>query len=91
MTESPLYLWVKVIPRSSEACFRGRMADGSLKIALRSPPVEGRANSELEGFLAEQFGTGRSSVHILSGRNSRRKLVRIDHHGSLPAWYGRLP
>lgn len=62
------------------------MADGTLKIALSSPPADGKANEELKRFLAGEFGTCRSSVTILSGATSRRKLVRVFDHTLIPSW-----
>lgn len=43
---------MKVIPRSARAEMAGEMADGTLKILLKSAPEGGRANYELCGFLA---------------------------------------
>ncbi|OPL18420.1 MAG: hypothetical protein AVO35_05340 [Candidatus Aegiribacteria sp. MLS_C] len=62
------------------------MADGTVRISLKSPPADGRANDELIGFLADEFGTSRSSVRLLSGAASRRKLVSVDSRTRDPAW-----
>jgi hypothetical protein len=51
---------------------------GSWIIRLKAPPVEGRANEELIRFLSEQLRIPKSSVHILSGHNSRFKRLQID-------------
>jgi uncharacterized protein (TIGR00251 family) len=45
---------------------------------LKSPPVDGQANQELIGLIAEQFGRPRSAVSIKSGASGRIKLVRIE-------------
>lgn len=76
-----------MIPRAEATRVRGRMADGTVKIALKAPPADGRANAELIRFLADEFQTRRSSVRILSGGTSRRKLVSIDSPTSTPAWF----
>jgi len=65
-----------------------RLSDGSYRLSLKSPPVDGRANEELVRFLSESFGAPRSAVTILAGASSRRKLVRIDGASRLPAWFG---
>lgn len=62
------------------------MADGTFRISLKSPPADGRANDELIGFLAEEFGTSRSSVRLLAGATSRRKLVSIESFTRNPSW-----
>jgi len=63
------------------------MADGSFRIALRSSPVDGRANMELREFLASEFGTSKSSVSILTGSSSRRKLISVSGQTVIPHWF----
>lgn len=48
-----------------------------LRIALRAPPVDGKANDELVRHLAEQLGLRRSQVRLVAGETSREKTVRI--------------
>jgi uncharacterized protein (TIGR00251 family) len=55
----------------------------ALKIRLAAPPVDGKANAELLGFLAKACGVPRSAVGLLSGETSRAKRVRIS--GADPA------
>lgn len=50
---------------------------GRLKIAIASPPVDGKANSALIAFLAKTLGVSKSSVSILSGETSRRKRLIV--------------
>lgn len=50
---------------------------GRLKIAIASPPVDGKANSALITFLAKTLGVSKSSVSILSGETSRQKLLIV--------------
>ena len=54
----------------------GEVGD-ALKIALTSPPVDGRANEACIEFLAELLAIPRSSVSIVSGQSSRNKVIRI--------------
>ena len=49
----------------------------SLKLRLASPPVDGKANECLIGFLAERLGVKRSQVTITRGLSSRRKTVFV--------------
>ena len=46
-----------------------------LKIALKSPPVDGKANKELCRFLTDTFKLPSSSAEVLSGHTSRKKRV----------------
>ena len=48
-----------------------------LKIAVASPPVDGRANDALIGFLAKRLELPRSRISMLAGAHSREKRVAI--------------
>jgi len=67
---------VRVQPRASKDEIAGEMG-GALKIRLRAPAVEDRANEALIDFLAELLKTSRSAVSILSGERSRVKRIEI--------------
>ncbi len=75
-TERGLTLNIKVDPRSSRSGIVGHYGD-ALKVKLTSPPVEGRANKELIEVLAKEFGINKKDVEIISGKNSRNKIVRL--------------
>ena len=51
---------------------------GSWSAELKSPPVDGKANQELIGLVARQFGRRRSAVTIRSGAGGRLKRVQIE-------------
>jgi len=70
-------LKIKVTPRSSRNEISGRLDDGTIKIKLTAPPVEGKANSALVKFLAEYLKVSSDSVRIISGQNSHTKLISI--------------
>jgi hypothetical protein len=53
------------------------MEDGSLKIRLTAPPVDGAANEALVRFLSDTLSVGRSQVEIVSGLTGRQKIIRI--------------
>jgi uncharacterized protein (TIGR00251 family) len=63
------------------------MADGTVKVAVSAPPVEGRANEALVEWLSAQFGASRDGVLIIAGRQSRRKTVRIHNPTETPPWF----
>ncbi|MFO0684583.1 MAG: DUF167 family protein [Sandaracinus sp.] len=67
---------VLVAPRASRESVLG-VHDGSLKIALTAPPVDGAANAALVAFLARALGVGKRDVRITAGESSRRKRVEI--------------
>jgi uncharacterized protein (TIGR00251 family) len=67
---------VRVQPRASKDEIAGEMG-GALKVRLRAPAVEDRANEALVEFLAELLKTSRSAVSILSGERSRVKRIEV--------------
>ena len=68
---------VKVKPNSQQQKIE-ELADGSLNVHLKSPPVDGKANEELIKLLAKKFDVLKSSITIKSGVTSRNKLIIID-------------
>ncbi len=48
-----------------------------LKLKIAAPPVEGKANKEIERFLAKTLGLPASAVSILHGSTGRIKLVTL--------------
>ena len=67
---------VRVQPRASKDEIAGETG-GALKVRLRAPAVEDRANEALVEFLAQLLKTPRSAVRILSGERSRTKRIEI--------------
>ena len=72
-----MILVVRVVPRASKPGLTVE-ADGSLKVRLQSPPVEGAANAELVDLLAGAFGVPRRAVTIAGGAHSRSKRVQLE-------------
>ena len=68
---------VKVKPNSQQQKIE-ELADGSLNVHLKSPPVDGKANEELIKLLAKKFDVPKSSITIKSGLTSRKTLITID-------------
>ena len=57
---------------------------GRLLIRLQAPPVDGKANAELERWLAHWCEVSRGAVTVESGERGRDKTVRIERPGTLP-------
>jgi uncharacterized protein (TIGR00251 family) len=72
-------LVVRVTPRSKRNEIVGIMGDGTIKVHLTAPPVEGKANQALIEFLSEILDVPRSHLEILSGTSSRNKRIAV--HG----------
>lgn len=50
----------------------------ALKVRISAPPLEGRANAELQRYLAELFDVPQRNVTQLSGETARQKRFRIE-------------
>ena len=66
-----------MIPRVSKPGIAGTRGD-ALLVRLKSPPVEGKANSELIEVIAAALRIPKSNVAIISGEHSKLKRVRVD-------------
>ncbi|MDO8509993.1 MAG: DUF167 domain-containing protein [bacterium] len=69
---------IRVLPRSSKNEVIGEMADGTLKIKLTSPPVDGKANEALIELLAEHYNISKNKIKIVSGLTSKNKIIEIE-------------
>jgi len=70
---------------------RSEVIDASgdrLRIRVAAPALEGRANAEVERFVAALFGVRRSAVSLVRGERSRDKTLRIAGIESPPADLG---
>ena len=72
-----LVIQVKVKPRSRSSMLE-EAGDGTWLARLKSPPVDGKANKELIGLVAERFNCRKSAVSIKSGASGRMKLIKIE-------------
>lgn len=57
---------------------------GTLRVSVKSPPVDGRANAEAAELLAGEFGVPKSRVKLLKGARARTKRFEIDGATALP-------
>jgi uncharacterized protein len=86
MTESPISIRetatsavfkIKVVPRSSRSEVVGIQGD-ALKLRLKAPPVEGKANEECIRLLVEILGVRKTQVTIIAGHTARTKTVAVE-------------
>ena len=68
---------VKVVPRASRTELVGIQEDGTIKIRLMAPPVNGQDDAELIAFLADFLGASPDDIEIVAGIGSRKKLVSV--------------
>ena len=73
----PVTVTIQTTPNAPRSQIVGWLGD-RLKVKVKAPAVEGKANAELLRFLAEHFGVRASAVRILRGETARLKTVQID-------------
>jgi uncharacterized protein (TIGR00251 family) len=67
---------VHASPRASKSQIQGLHGD-ALKIRLKAPPVDGKANETLIEFLAETLGLPQRQITLLAGHTSRQKRLSL--------------
>jgi uncharacterized protein (TIGR00251 family) len=70
-------LTIRVTPRSRKTEFGGVMEDGTLRVRVDAPPVEGKANSALVKFLAKVLGVRQNRIEIVAGEKGLDKIISI--------------
>jgi uncharacterized protein (TIGR00251 family) len=70
-------LAVRVTPRASKNKIVEVLSDGTIKIHLTTPPVEGKANEALLKFLAGILEISRSRLEVVAGAGGRDKLISV--------------
>ncbi len=76
MREPSCRLNLKVVPGAPRDEIAGELGD-AIRVKLRAPPVNGRANSALISFLADRLSIHNSALRLVAGETGRRKIVAI--------------
>lgn len=69
---------VRVTPRARKSEFAGVLEDGTVRIRIQEPPVEGKANKALISFLSKVLGVRRNRIEIVAGQNGLDKIVAVE-------------
>jgi uncharacterized protein (TIGR00251 family) len=70
-------LAVRVTPRASKDEIVEVLSDGTVKVHLTAPPVEGKANDALVKFLSGVLGVAPSRLEVVAGASGRDKLISV--------------
>jgi uncharacterized protein (TIGR00251 family) len=70
-------LRLHIVPHAKIDKVVGEYGD-TIKIKLRAPAIEGKANAALLRFLAEELDVPQRAIVLERGQRSRHKLIRID-------------
>jgi uncharacterized protein (TIGR00251 family) len=71
---------IQVLPNAAKTQVDGLYGEPdrlALKLRLKAPPVDGKANEALVKWLADQLGVSRNSFEVLRGQTSRRKQLKL--------------
>jgi uncharacterized protein (TIGR00251 family) len=82
-----LVLNVRVQSRAANDAF-AEVLDDRIKVRITAPPIDGKANKHLIGFLAKTFKTAKSNISIISGETGRNKQLQIKNPRCLPDSFG---
>ncbi len=68
---------VHVTPRARKDELTGIAPDGTLRVRLVAPPVEGAANKALLDLLARILGVRTNALEIIGGEKGKDKIVSV--------------
>ena len=72
-----VFLSIHVSTGSSKNSIDGLFGN-KLKVKIKSPPVDGKANEEIISYFAEFFGLPKRSVQIVKGATSKSKVLFLE-------------
>lgn len=81
-----LILHLRVQPRARQDVIDG-LHGQRLRVRLRAPPVDDKANEALVLLLSQAFDLPRQAVSVVLGGKSREKTVRVLPGRRLPTWF----
>lgn len=70
---------IRVSPNAHKSEITDTMADGTIKIKLKAPPVDGKANQELIKFLSKEWKIQKNNITITKGQTSKNKVITINN------------
>lgn len=73
-----LIIYIKATPNSSKNEICG-LYDNAIKVKIKAPAVENKANEELVKFFAKTLKLPKSSVTLKSGGTSKLKSLYIEN------------
>jgi uncharacterized protein (TIGR00251 family) len=80
-----LILHIYIQPNAAQDAYAGEF-NGRIKLKIKAPAVDGKANRQLLLFLSATFGVKQGAVRLLHGDTARYKKIEIQQPQTLPAW-----
>lgn len=75
---------IHVVPNAPQTRIDG-LHDGALRVRLKAPPVDGKANQALIAWLAGTLAVTRAQIELVRGPAARRKQLRVSKAGAATA------
>lgn len=79
-----LTLKLHVQPKASKDEWAGLHGD-RLKLRIKAPPIDGKANQYLLEFIANEFAVAKSACKLIAGESGREKRITICSPKKLPS------
>jgi uncharacterized protein (TIGR00251 family) len=68
---------VKVQAGAKQEGLVGRDPDGAVRLRVRAPARDGKANEAVEALVAARLGVSKSSVQLVRGAATRHKVIEV--------------
>lgn len=75
-TSEGVIISLSVLPNAPKSEIIGPY-NNTLKIKIKAPPIEGKANDAIIDFFSEVFEVSKKNIEILKGDKSKQKQVLI--------------
>ena len=77
-----VYVKLRVSPGAKSTRIKGLYGEGAVRLSVTAPPTGGRANGEIERYLARLLEVPRSDITVVKGVQRRDKLVFVRGFGA---------
>jgi uncharacterized protein len=72
-----VYIQLRISPGAKYTAIKGLYGENAIKLSIAAPPTQGKANLEVEHYLARLMAVSASNVAVVKGSSSRDKLVFV--------------
>ena len=70
-------LRLRVSPGSKRSSVNGLYGEAAVRLSVAAPPVDGKANAEVEKVLSKLLGVSKGDVCVVGGASGRDKTVLV--------------
>ncbi|MBS0286258.1 MAG: YggU family protein [Proteobacteria bacterium] len=84
--KTDLILMLYVQPNAKQDKVVGLFNNQYLKVQIKAPAVDNKANAYLQKWLADEFQVAKNQVLLVKGEHSRQKTFSIKAPKSMPDW-----